>query len=136
MAQTAVTTKDKTWHKQAAVKPLEEYSSKELEAFLKSRKEAEQRRASEDGVRIRKEVEGYVLETYNLTLAQIFTATDKEPVSYKCHLTGKLWSGKGRRPEGLRNLKPKELEKYALPEGCAGDDVIWDGNSECWVAGD
>lgn len=94
----------------------ENLTSKELKALAAKQEAKEKRQLAKRGVTIRKEVEAYVQEKYKLSLAQIFTASDKPPVSYKCPQTNVIWHGMGKRPVGLQKLSKDALKQYLVAE--------------------
>lgn len=75
------------------------------------RQQAEKRRQLQllKGVEARKDVEAYCLKKHGMTLAMIFTATDKAPKSYRSP-TGETWHGKGKKPEWLKGHEAQYLE--------------------------
>ena len=46
-----------------------------------------------------------------VTLAHIFTASDKAPVSYRCPSTGDVYSGRGKKPTWLKGHEADYLVK-------------------------
>jgi hypothetical protein len=94
----------------------ENLTSKELKALAATQEANEKRQLAKRGVKIRKEVEAYVKDKYQLTLAQVFTASDKPPVSYKCPTTKVVWHGIGKRPVGLKGLSKDAMQQYLVAE--------------------
>lgn len=83
-----------------AKKDISQMSVEEITAYLQERKVAEARDRHERAIKAKAELEQYCQERYGLTLAQIFTASDKMPAQrqYKNPQTGEIWtySGKGK----------------------------------------
>lgn len=75
----------------------------EIKQYLQNRKEEQARLVREQGVKARAELEVYCQEKYNMTLAQIFTATNRAPKPSKQYRnpsdgTVYTYSGRGKLP--------------------------------------
>ncbi|KYK47672.1 hypothetical protein A1D31_30110 [Bradyrhizobium liaoningense] len=80
-------------------KDISEMSLEEIAAYLQERKENEAKERHAKAIKAKEELEGYCQKKYGLTLAQIFTASDKPPSerkTYKNPTTGETWTYSGR----------------------------------------
>ena len=82
---------------------ITQMTEEEIKEFLATRKAEQAKLVREQGVKARAELEVYCQKKYNMTLAQIFTATDKAPTApkqYKNPENGSVYtySGRGKLP--------------------------------------
>lgn len=80
-------------------KDINSMSLEEIAAYLQDRKEQEARERHEKALKAKAELEAYCQEKYGLTLAQVYTASDKplaERKQYKNPETGEVWAYSGR----------------------------------------
>lgn len=100
-------------------KDINTMSLEEIAAYLQERKEQEARERHEKAIKAKVELEAYCQEKYGLTLAQVYTASDK-PLSarkqYQNPETGALYSysGRGKVPAWLKGQDGKPNSAYEV----------------------
>ena len=99
-------------------KDIHNMSVEEITAYLQERKVHEARDRHERAIKAKGELEQYCQEKYGLTLAQVFTASDKMPTQkqYKHPGDGSLYvySGKGKVPGWLKGSDGKPNPAYEV----------------------
>ncbi len=86
---------------------ITQMTEEEIKQFLQHRKEEQAKLIRENGVKAREELEVYCQKKYGMTLAQIFTASDKAPKApkqYKNPDNGSVYtySGRGKLPAWVK----------------------------------
>jgi len=78
----------------------------EIKAYLQQRKVEQAKLVREKGVQARADVEAYCLKKHGMTLAAIFTASNKtaEPKTYKNPANGETYTygGRGKMPAWVK----------------------------------
>ncbi|WP_247498330.1 hypothetical protein [Bradyrhizobium sp. 149] len=80
-------------------KDINSMTLEEISAYLQDRKEQETRERHQKAIKAKAELEAYCQEKYGLSLAQVYTASDKPPSErkqYKHPETGEIWAYSGR----------------------------------------
>jgi DNA-binding protein H-NS len=86
---------------------ITQMSEQEIKDYLQRRKEEQEKLVRENGVKAKAELEAYCLKKYNMTLQQIFTASDKAPKPKRQFKNPQdnstyTYSGKGKLPAWVK----------------------------------
>jgi hypothetical protein len=99
-------------------KDINNMTVEEIATYLQERKEQEIKDRQEKAIRAKAELEAYCQEKYGLTLAQVFTASDKVQTrkQYQNPEDKKLYSysGRGKVPGWLKGTDGKPNPQFEV----------------------
>ena len=104
-----------------AKKDISQMSVEEIASYLQERKEQESREKREKALAAKAELEEYCQKKYGISLAQVYTASDKETTrrQFKNPADGSIYSysGRGKVPGWLKGADGKPNLQYEVKLG-------------------